>query len=377
MIITGVLALAHVYVGFSFYMASGWAGAPWIVGGSFGLILLMPLLRFKGEEWRVRHPSVGPLLRVVGVISMLAIGVFGMVFFFTGVRDLLLFAASFWLSPSAHEWASDTSLRFELGLIVFVFIVGVYQALMGPGVKKVEIPLADLPEAFRGFRIVQISDLHIGPTIRASYVRNVVRAVNALNPDMVAMTGDITDGPPEELKEVAQLLAEMRSTYGRFFVTGNHEYYHEALRWMELHRASGTHVLLNENVRIQKEGAELAILGVPDVSAHQFVPEHVSSPAAAAKGVPEKVIKILLAHQPVIYKTAHAAGVHLQLSGHTHSGQFFPFNLVIGFFHDFYRGLGQFQGMWIYVNPGTGYWGPPLRAAVASEITLLTLVRAT
>jgi predicted MPP superfamily phosphohydrolase len=216
-------------------------------------------------------------------------------------------------------------------------------------------------------------DLHIGPTIRTSYVQNVVRVVNELKADLVALTGDITDGNPAEIGSIAKELSQIQSEHGRFFVTGNHEYYHDALGWIELHQKFGTHVLMNENHIIEKQGAKLAILGVADVSAHHFIPTHRSSPENAAANVPEGVLKILLAHQPSSYKAANAAGVNLQLSGHTHSGQFFPWNLVIGFFHDYYRGLNRFQDMWIYVNPGTGYWGPPLRTAVASEITLLTL----
>jgi predicted MPP superfamily phosphohydrolase len=376
MIILFVLALANLYVAVSFYLTTGWQGVWWIAASVFFLQLLMPVLRFKAETWRKATPSLAPLLSLLGILSLMAIGGFSIVFFFSALRDILLFVVGFMVTPLQLEILSTGSIEVELWITSAVLIVGVYQALIGPGIKKVEVALPGLPEAFDKFRIVQISDLHIGPTIGTAYVRNVVRAVNGLKPDMIALTGDITDGSPHELASVAKELSEMQAPFGRFFVTGNHEYYHDAPGWIELHKQFGTRVLTNENYILEKQGAQLAILGVPDVSAHHFVATHVSSPKAAAVGVPHDTVKILLAHQPVSYKAAHLAGVNLQLSGHTHSGQFFPWNLFIGFFHDYYRGLNRFKDMWIYVNPGTGYWGPPLRAAVSSEITLLTLVRA-
>jgi predicted MPP superfamily phosphohydrolase len=285
----------------------------------------------------------------------------------------VLFIAEFFLSQAHYELLSVGSFRFELGILCGLLIAGLVQAFKGPSVHHVKIPIAGLPKAFDGFRIIQVSDLHIGLTIRTAYVRNVVKLVNESAADLIALTGDITDGSPVELGAIANQLSEMRSTYGRYFVTGNHEYYWNALGWIEYHRAAGTHVLINESRLITKDGATIAILGVPDVKGYQFVPSHVSDPQRAAAGVPSGTIKILLAHQPISYKKAQIAGVHLQLSGHTHSGQYFPFNLLIGFFQDYYRGLNRFKDMWIYVNPGTGYWGPPLRTAVASEITAITL----
>lgn len=371
-----VITLANIYMAVSLYTATGWQGVWWIAIAVYLLQLSMPLLRFQGDKWREAWPPLGPALWGWGVLSMMAIGGASMVFFFTAVRDVVLFAARFVIPTEQFDLASAFSVQLEFGLIGVLFSIGVYQALRGPGIDKVEVPIKDLPKDFDGFRIVQISDLHIGPTIGMSYVRGVVRAVNELQADMIALTGDITDGNPAELGVVAQELGKMNSAFGRFFVTGNHEYYHHAPAWIRVHQESGTHVLTNENRILEKAGSRLAVLGVPDVTAHNFVREHVSDPLRAANGVPEGVTKILLAHQPISYKAAHAAGVHLQLSGHTHSGQFFPWNMVIGFFHDYYRGLNRFKDMWIYVNRGTGYWGPPLRTAVGSEITLLTLRQA-
>ena len=368
-----VLALANIYVAYSFYKSIPWVGVWWISALSFIFQLLMPLLRFQGEKWSLKRPWLTAVLRVLGVLSLLVVGCFSMIFFFSVVRDFFIFSASFFLPTKVIEAADMISLKLEIMITAGLSVVGLFQALIGPRVRRVDVPLKGLPAAFENFRIVQVSDLHIGPTIRNSYVQNVVKIVNDLKADMIALTGDITDGSPEELSAIAADLSGMQSSFGRFFVTGNHEYYHDALGWMQVHEKRGTHVLTNENFLIEKQGVTLAILGVLDASAHHFVPSHISSPEVAARGIPPQMIKILLAHQPVGYKAAEAAGIHLQLSGHTHSGQFFPWNLVIRFFHDYYRGLNRYKDMWIYVNPGTGYWGPPLRTAVASEITLLTL----
>lgn len=372
-IVIAIYITANIYVTFSFYQATQSISVFVIFGPIFLISLIFPVLQSQEENWSTNQAV---LRHVIRILSLLTVGLFSLIFFFTSLRDMALLASRLFVSEVTYKTASAWSIKIEAGVILGVFLIGLAQALKGPQVKYVKVPIKSLPKAFEGFRIVQISDLHIGPTIRSSYVQKVVKTVNAQSPALIALTGDITDGSPTELSSIARELSQMQSTYGRYFVTGNHEYYWDAPAWIKFHEEAGTRVLMNESEIIDIEGAHLAILGVPDVTGHQFVSSHVSNPNLAAKGVPTETIKILLAHQPVSYKTAHAAGVHLQLSGHTHSGQFFPWNLMIRFFHDYYRGLNRFNEMWIYVNPGTGYWGPPLRAAVSSEITVLDLHQA-
>ena len=168
-------------------------------------------------------------------------------------------------------------------------------------------------------------------------------------------------------------LGDLRARDGVFFVTGNHEYFWDAAAWTAKFRALGAQVLNNEHALIRRGGAAIVVAGVTDYSTRHMGAPHGSDPAAALAGAPQDTAKILLAHQPASYAAASAAGFDLQLSGHTHSGQYFPFNLMIGYFQRYYRGLNRHSDMWIYVNRGTGYWGPPLRAGVPSEITLLVL----
>ena len=262
------------------------------------------------------------------------------------------------------------------GAILGTMIVGVWQARRGLGVLVTEVPLANLPPAFDGFRIAQISDLHVGPTIGRGYVRNVVDMTNALKPDLIALTGDFADSHAADVADAVAPLGELRSTHGSFFVTGNHEYFWDASAWLAMFRKLGARVLINEHVEIRRGGDAITLAGVTDYSTRHMGAPHGSNPGAAIAGARPDTTRILLAHQPASHTAASAAGFDLQLSGHTHSGQYFPFNLLIRFFQRYYRGLNRHENMWVYVNRGTGYWGPPLRAGVPSEVTLLVLKHA-
>jgi hypothetical protein len=200
--------------------------------------------------------------------------------------------------------------------------------------------------------------------------------VNGLNPDMVALTGDFVDGSVEHLSSGIEPLRKLSATDGVFFVTGNHEYYSGVGSWCRKMRELGAKVLLNSHQIIQRGSAKLLVAGVTDYSAGRMVPEHASDPSVALKNAGEHDIKILLAHQPKSSRAARRHAFDLQLSGHTHGGQLFPWNFLVPFVHPFSRGLYRFDQGWVYVNPGTGYWGPPMRLGVPSEITLLRLVPA-
>ncbi len=160
-----------------------------------------------------------------------------------------------------------------------------------------------------------------------------------------------------------------------FLVTGNHEYYWGAQKWLEEFQKLGVRVLLNEHAVITKNGRELVIAGIADPTAGQLHASGAPDPEKAIEGAPGNTVKILLAHQPAVYREASRAGFHLQLSGHTHGGQFFPWSIVVALSHRYYKGLQRYENMWLYISRGAGYWGPPLRFAVPAEITLLRLKR--
>ncbi len=250
---------------------------------------------------------------------------------------------------------------------------GFSQARRLPVVKTVVLPFRGLPQDGHGFRIAQISDIHVSETIKQDWVRKVVGEVNRLEPDMVAFTGDLADGAAHRLTADAAPLADLRAPLGKFFVTGNHEYYSGAEKWVNLVRRLGFTVLTNEHRVVQKGNARLLIGGVTDYRAGRFIKAHASDPHAAIAHAPSAHLKILLAHQPKSIFEASRAGFDLQLSGHTHGGQFFPWNYAIDLVYPFKAGLYHVNNTRMYVNRGTGYWGPPVRLGSPSEITLFKL----
>jgi predicted MPP superfamily phosphohydrolase len=206
-------------------------------------------------------------------------------------------------------------------------------------------------------------------------VAAIVDAVNRLNADMVAVTGDLVDGSVVELAAHVAPLARLASRHGTFFVTGNHEYYSGANEWIRELRRLDMRVLINEHVVLQHGTAALVVAGVADSSAHHFDPSHRSDPHGAIAGAPlHAAIRLLLAHQPVSAIGAAAAGFHLQLSGHTHGGQFWPWNFFVRLQQPFTAGLHRLHDLWVYTSRGTGYWGPPKRFGAPSEITRLRLI---
>jgi predicted MPP superfamily phosphohydrolase len=256
-----------------------------------------------------------------------------------------------------------------IGLTVFATSVGVIQALSWPKVFRVDVPIKDLPPAFNGYKIVQISDLHVGALIRKNYVERVTEMTNVLNADIIALTGDMADGRAAILKDDIPPLAGMKAKDGVFMITGNHEYYWFWEEWDKLYKEMNIHLLLNGHRTIKRGGDKIIVGGILDKSQGS----ELSNPALAFEKAPKEGTRILLAHQPNNYQRAKDIGVDLQLSGHTHGGQFFPWNLVVRFFHRYFTGLNEHEGMQIYINQGTGFWGTPLRGFVPPEITLLTL----
>jgi predicted MPP superfamily phosphohydrolase len=309
------------------------------------------------------------------LVPWITMGFFSWLLLLTLARDLSVAAAAFAISPGALDaWIRDSAIAVMV-LTPAITIAGYLMARRTARVVKVDVPLRGLPPQLEGFTIAQITDIHVGPTIKRDYVEAIVERVNSLGADMVAITGDLVDGSVRELAHHTEPLTRLESRHGTYFVTGNHEYYSGAHAWIREIRRLGANVLVNEHVVIERGGATLAIAGVTDYSAHYFDPSHRSDPQAALAGAPHEAIKVLLAHQPRTAAAAVQAGVDLQLSGHTHGGQFWPWNLFVRLQQPFTSGLERLGRMWIYISNGTGYWGPPMRFGIPSEITQIRLVR--
>jgi predicted MPP superfamily phosphohydrolase len=257
-----------------------------------------------------------------------------------------------------------------LGAAGALTLVGLVQARC-PRIRNVAVPIENLPPELEGYRIVQWSDVHVSPTIRRAFVDSLVERTNALVPDAVVITGDLVDGYADDLRDDVQPMRRLRARDGVFYVTGNHEYYWRAGEWIPLLQSLGLDFLKNEH-RVLRNGA-LVIAGVTDPVGRD---SHRQDPDGALAGAPAEAVKVLLSHRPQTAEAASRLGVDLQLSGHTHGGQFFPFNLFIHKFQPIAKGLHRVGRTWLYVNRGTGYWGPPTRLAVGGEITVVELRRA-
>lgn len=259
------------------------------------------------------------------------------------------------------------------GVIASATTIGAVQAI-SPNLKKVEIELEDKYKKLSGLKIVQLSDVHIGPTLKKDFFDELVTRTNELKPDLVVITGDLVDGRVENLEHELTGLAEFKSTLGTYYITGNHEYYWEGEKWIDFVRSKGVHVFENTNKILNYNGQDFCLGGVYDLKATTFVKSHICSPQEAFKSSPSDLYKILLAHQPNSCKLAEGLDINLQLSGHTHGGQGFPWNLIIGLVQPYLKGLYNHKGMDLYVNAGTGFWGPPYRLGIPGEITHLTLI---
>lgn len=271
--------------------------------------------------------------------------------------------------PSAplFQWISIIILAISLLIAGF----GLKTALSEPKIIEVFVPIQNKLLPLQAMKIVQISDLHVGTMIRRKYVEKIVRRVNELKPDLIVLTGDIADGAPANLTDQLQPLAELHATLGKFYVTGNHEYYWGGEQWVEKMRELGLTPLINENQIISFADIKILIAGITDISSDHFLPSHKSDTQKAISSNDKTDFAILLSHNPRAIKDAEKAGFNLQLSGHTHAGQFFPFNLLIFLAHKYHTGLNKHNETWLYINSGTGSWGPQNRYGVNSEITVI------
>jgi predicted MPP superfamily phosphohydrolase len=368
-----ILGLLHLYIGTRLLPDLG-VGPVGRVAGALLLVLSCALMLAGLMARSLQSRGVADRLAFGGLLAM---SLFSSLLVFTLLRDLVLLGVIVALPASYVHPLVTATAQLVVGLAVFVTLVGLAGARRRARIVSVEVPLANLPPELQGFSIAQISDVHVGSQIKQKYVDAIVDAVNGLDADLIAVTGDLVDGSVRDLSRHVAPLGRLSARYGTYLVTGNHEYYSGEPAWTAEFRRLGLHVLLNEHVVVRHKGAPLVVAGVTDYSAHHFNPEQRSDPVAALWGAPaDAAAKILLAHQPRSAAAAASAGFDLQLSGHTHGGQFWPWNLFVRFQQPFTAGLHRLNRLWVYISRGTGYWGPPNRFGAPSEITLLRLVAA-
>ncbi|XP_051787650.1 transmembrane protein with metallophosphoesterase domain [Erpetoichthys calabaricus] len=283
--------------------------------------------------------------------------------------------------PTAAVSGSNRTVLLALAVTLALTVIGLYNGARPPAVVRVQITVDKLPSSLNNLRLALLSDIHLGPTVGRNKLERVVRMVNELQPDIVAIVGDLTDSQVVNLQTASEPLRELKTKLGTYFVTGNHEYYTvDVSNWFSYLKMLNVQPLHNTNVRIgpvERSDEWLCLAGVDDVEAHLLrYPGHGMNLERALDGCgPDRAI-ILLAHQPTAAKKAlqMRPDISLILSGHTHGGQIFPFTIAAYLFNPYFSGLYKVgERNFVYVTPGTVYYGIPMRIASRAEITEITL----
>jgi predicted MPP superfamily phosphohydrolase len=374
LIVSSILFGTHYYI-WARLIRDAHLPPPWGAIGASTVVVLGALIIAGIALRRAPRAVVGPIMWVaytwLGLMFLLVVLLAGV--------DFLRAVASVWArlrsSPPEDPERRIVMARWLSALVgmgaVALGGIGVANALRAVAVKRVRIELKKLPASASGYRIALLSDVHVGPTIGKDFIADIVQRVNALEPDLVAIAGDLVDGSVAALGPLLAPLAQLRAKDGVFFITGNHEYYSGVDEWLAFLPTLGIRVLVNERVAIGGEaGFDLA--GVEDISAHGFEGHRPDLPRALQGRDPSRAL-VLLAHQPKAIVEAERLGVDLQLSGHTHGGQIFPWMYAVGLDQPYVSGLHDHGNAKIYVSCGTGYWGPPMRLGAPAEITHIEL----
>jgi predicted MPP superfamily phosphohydrolase len=366
--ITAVLGLLFGVPWWTLVVAGArWPG-PVVVFGTVGFVAALvafPVLMVLGhgrrhQDWAARTGDT--LLGVVWVLFAWALigNVLRVALAIAGVAD-----------PARSRAVAAAVAAVSVPLLLW----GYAEAMRVPRVRRVDVTVARLGAGLDGVRVVLLTDTHYGPIDRARWSARVVETVNGLDADIVCHTGDIADGSVSQRLAQAAPLGDVRASLARTYVTGNHEYFGEAQGWLDHMRSLGWEPLHNRHVVLERDGARLVVAGVDDrTAASSGHPGHRADHAAALAGADPDLPVLLLAHQPRQIDAAVEHGVDLQISGHTHGGQIWPFHLLVRLDQPSVRGLRRFgERTQLYTSRGTGFWGPPLRIFAPSEITVLTL----
>jgi predicted MPP superfamily phosphohydrolase len=252
-------------------------------------------------------------------------------------------------------------------------VFAIWWGLTRLAIRRIEIPINGLPKVLDGFTIAHLSDLHLDLVHGRAWLAEVVRKTNALGPDLIAITGDLAEGSVSQFGGEVEPLRDLSAPKGSFFVTGNHEYFHDLPGWLELLEEMGIRVLRNERIPIGGDGAGFDLAGVDDHDGGRIAPDHGPDLVKALQGRDPSRPVVLMAHQPRIMREAARANVDLVLSGHTHGGQIWPFSYLVYLQQPYVRGLRELNGTRLYLSSGTGFWGPPMRLGTTAEIALITL----
>ena len=369
-VLLAVASSAHLYLAQRLALAPDWpAGVRAVLLAALGLgfaaLLAQAFVRRR-------------LRRVLRALAWVAYGWLGLAFLLL-VAGLASDLALALLGAAAPAGMADaTELARGRALVVGAVALGasgiaLRRALAGPELRRVEVPLARWPRGLDGFRIVQLSDLHLGPLLDRRFAASLAERVNALAPDLVVVTGDLVDGGVRRVGAEVEPLGALRARHGVWFVTGNHDFYSGADDWVARMETLGWRALRNQRVVIEAAGGRFELAGVDDHHGALIEPGGGEDLARALDGRDPALPLVLLAHDPATFRRAARAGVDLQLSGHTHGGQIWPFRWAVRLTVPWVEGLHRVGASALYVSRGTGFWGPPMRLGAPAEITELVL----
>ena len=364
-IFVGILLWTHAYFAHRLLVATE-LPAPWPSVGAYLLLGLCVSIVVNPIVDRWRGPKVA---RPIAWVAYTWMGSAFYLLLALWLSDLLLLISG--LDSLAVQRARAVVVVAFTGAVV---LLGMISALRPATIKRVALQLPNWPPALDGYRVLQISDIHIGSLLQRRYAARLVAQCNAQQPDLLAITGDLVDGSAARLREQTEPFAQLRARDGVFFSTGNHEYFSGEGAWVRRVAELGIRVLRNERVGITRDGAGFELAGVDDYGSRRRFPgsQGFDLDAALAGWQPSTPL-ILLSHDPRAFDKARARGVQLQLSGHTHDGQMWPFRYLVRLQTRYLAGSYRDGASTLYVSRGTGFWGPPLRVLAPAEITELTL----
>ena len=331
------------------------------------VLLALPVYKFEGDIFETQK------FFNFAFKHLWALGVIGSMLSFLLAKDILrilykIVPKSEPMDTGRRDFFKNSFLLGAGGCSVVSSALGFHEA-QNPEIKTIKVLFSKLPPVFDGFKIVQITDLHVGPLIKKEFVMNVVEKVNKQEPDLIAVTGDLIDGRVKKLsKEVAPLKA-LKAKHGVFYVTGNHEYYWGLDEWLaHIESELQMQILHNENIILERFNQRFVVAGVHDYRMGKKS-SLGSDPFKAKEGTVKEDFTILLAHQPRSCYEAQEAGFDYMICGHTHGGQYLPFAWLVYPFQPYIKGLYNHKGMQLYVSAGCGFWGPPNRFGIKGEIT--------
>lgn len=365
-VVTAVLTLLFGVPWWTLVVAGGWPVPVVVIGTVVFAVaaVALPTLMFTGHGKHRDLPSAlgDALLGTMWVLFVWSV--------LGNVLRLALLAAGV-----------DDPLRSRLVAVAVIAVSAVllvwghFEAMRVPRVRRVQVRIPRLGQGLDGLRVAMITDTHYGPLDRARWSADMVARVNELDADIVCHVGDIADGTVAVRENQARPLASVRAGAARVYVTGNHEYFSEAQGWLDYMESIGWSALHNRHIIVERGGDRLVVAGVDDATAEgSGLRGHGEDLATALAGADPTLPVLLLAHQPKQIPQAVAAGVDLQISGHTHGGQIWPFNFLVRLDQPTVQGLSRHgERTQLYTSRGTGFWGPPFRVFAPSEITLLTL----